>query len=70
MKDSIEEVIEAIISLRKQYYIICQISANEEVLKDPSLNLSLLEMEERLIEAGIISIYDVENPERIKDLNN
>lgn len=57
-----EHFIEAIISIRQQYAKLCTISKEFKVLRNPTLNYNLLELEEKLLEASLIDIQDVKNP--------
>jgi nicotinamidase-related amidase len=60
-------LVEGIISIRRQYLQMVQFSQQEQVLRNPNLNLDLLELEEKLLATRLLTIDDVKNPEGIAD---
>lgn len=60
-----QNLVEAVIAIRQQYFKMCQISKEYQVLRNPSLNYDLLEVEEKLLEMGLITIKDVADPSTI-----
>lgn len=61
------KLVEGIISVRRQYAQMADFSQHEGVLRNPNLNLELLELEEKLIATRLITIEDVKNPKGIND---
>lgn len=53
--------------MRRQYSQMAEFSQHEGVLRNPNLNLELLELEEKLIATRLITIEDVKNPKGIAD---
>ena len=44
-----------------------EFSENEQILRNPSLNLELLELEEKLLAIKLINIEDIKNPANMKE---
>ena len=61
------KLVEGVISVRRQYSQMADFSQHEGLLRNPNLNLELLELEEKLIATRLITIEDVKNPKGIAD---
>ena len=61
------KLVEGIISIRRQYLQMVQFSQQESILRNPNLNLDLLELEEKMLATKLLTIEDVKNPNGIAD---
>lgn len=62
---NLTKLIEGIITIRKQYRKMTELSESKDILRNPELNLELLDLEEMLLLKKLITIADIKNPERI-----
>lgn len=61
------KLVEGIISVRRQYARMADFSQHEALLRNPNINLELMELEEKLLATRLITIEDVKNPRAISD---
>lgn len=59
---NLTKLIEGIITIRKQYRKMVQLSERKDILRNPEINLELLELEEMLLVKKIISMADIKSP--------
>jgi hypothetical protein len=59
---NLTKLIEGIITIRKQYRKMVQLSESKDILRNPEINLELLELEEMLLVKKIISMADIKSP--------
>lgn len=67
---NVTKLIEGIITIRKQYRKMVQLSQNKDIQRNPEFNLELLQLEEMLLVKKLISMTDIKSPERIDHEEN
>ena len=53
--------------MRRKYVQMVELSRGEKVLREPNLNLEMLQLEEKLLAVRLLSISDIKNIENMKD---
>ena len=60
--NDLTKLIEGIFTVRKQYRKMTTLSESKQILRNPELNLELLELEEMLLVKKLITISDIKSP--------
>ena len=60
-------IVEGIINIRREYVKMVDMSSEEQIIRDPNINLELLLLEEKLLSVKLLSINDIKNVDQMKD---